>query len=116
MTNLRAPEDSTLRVRGLPTDANRWSVLCLNCDAALSGPFCSMCSQRAVPPHPTARELAGDAFAEFSGWDGKFAGTIRTLIAKPGELTRQWLAGRRVRFIAPLRLYLTASLVYFLVQ
>ena len=52
---------------------------CLNCGHELHGQFCSECGQRAVPPHPTVRELAGDAFAEFSGWDGKFAETIRRL-------------------------------------
>jgi len=93
-----------------------WDVACLNCGSHLQGPFCSMCGQRALPPHPTVSELVGDAFAEFSGWDGKFAETIRTLVRKPGELTRQWLQGRRVHFISPLRLYLTASLVYFVVQ
>lgn len=112
-----APDDEiTLPVRGLPSAATRWNVQCLNCGQELHGHFCSECGQRAVPPHPTLRELAGDAFSEFSGWDGKFAETIRTLVRKPGELTRQWLAGRRVHFIAPLRLYLTASLVFFVVQ
>jgi hypothetical protein len=115
MANLRAPEDTTLRVQGLPTSDNRWEVLCLNCEAQLHGPFCSKCGQRAVPPHPTVRELAGDAFSEFLGWDGKFAETIRTLLRKPGELTRQWVEGRRAHFISPWRLYLTASLVYFAV-
>ena len=88
----------------------------VNCGAALAGPFCAECGQRAVPPHPSVAELAGDALTEFSGWDGKFAETMRLLLLKPGELTRQWLDGRRVHFIAPLRLYLTASLVFFLVQ
>ncbi len=116
MTDLRAPDETTMRVRGLPTAENRWSVQCLNCEAPLQGAFCSRCGQRAVPPHPTMRELAGDAVAEFSGWDGKFSETIRTLVRRPGELTRQWLAGRRVHFISPLRLYLTASLLFFIVQ
>jgi len=93
-----------------------WDVQCLNCEAPLTGPFCAQCGQRAVPPHPTVRELAGDAVAEFSGWDGKFAETVRTLIRRPGELTRQWLEGRRAHFISPLRLYLTASVLFFIVQ
>src|SRR4051812_43604147 len=93
-----------------------WEAVCLNCQAALAGPFCSTCGQRAVPPHPTMRELAGDALSEFLGWDGKFADTLRLLIRRPGELTRQWLGGRRVHFIGPLRLYLTASFVFFLLQ
>src|ERR1043165_1488243 len=115
MTDLRAPENSTLRVQGLPTAENRWQVQCLNCDAPLSGPFCSNCGQRAAPPHPTMREIAGDTFAELSGWDGKLADTFRTLLLKPGELTREWIEGKRVSFILPLRLYLTASLLYFIV-
>jgi hypothetical protein len=88
---------------------------CLNCGAALTSAFCAECGQRVVPAHPTLSELAGDAFAELSGWDGKFVMTFRTLLTRPGELTRQFVEGKRVRFIAPVRLYLTVSLVYFIV-
>src|SRR3954466_13252843 len=103
---LRARDvDSTLRTSVSADDRSvAWRVKCLNCGAALAGAFCAECGQRAMPPHPTVRELVGDAFAEFVGWDGKFADTLRTLLRKPGELTRQWLDGRRVRFISPLRL------------
>ncbi len=66
--------------------------------------------------HPTVSELAGDTLSEVSGWDGKFAATIRTLIKKPGQLTRQWLDGRRASFISPVRLYLTASVLFFVLQ
>ena len=86
---------------------------CLNCHAPLAGPFCSECGQRDVPPYPSVRELVVDAFSEFSGWDGRLATTVRGLITRPGRLTREFLEGRRARFISPLRLYLTASLVYF---
>lgn len=115
MIGPRDPDDVTVPVHGLPSPATRWNVQCLNCQAELHGHFCARCGQRAVPPHPTVRQLAGDALSEFTGWDGKFAGTIRTLFRQPGELTRQWLEGRRSRFISPVRLYLTASLMYFLV-
>jgi hypothetical protein len=88
---------------------------CLNCDATLAGPFCASCGQRAIPAYPTVHELANDAFHELSGWDGRLATTIRTLFRRPGELTRDFLAGRRARHISPIRLYLMASVVYFLV-
>ncbi len=91
------------------------SSACLNCATPLSGPFCSHCGQRDVPPYPSVRELVVDAFWELSGWDGRFASTIRALALKPGLLTREFLEGRRARYISPLRLYLMASLVYFLV-
>jgi len=91
------------------------SALCLNCGASLSGLFCASCGQRDLPPYPSVRELAVDAVSEFSGWDGRLASTLRALIQRPGKLTHEFLEGRRVRYISPLRLYLMASLVYFLI-
>jgi hypothetical protein len=87
---------------------------CLNCGTPLSGRFCGECGQRAVGAYPTVREIAGDVWHELSGYDGRFVRTFRVLLAQPGELTVDTLKGRRVRYISPVRLYLVASLVYFL--
>jgi hypothetical protein len=104
-----AAEIEDARAAGEP-----WATRCLNCDSPLKGHFCSSCGQRVVPPNPTVHELAGEAFAEFSGWDGKVAATARLLIRKPGALTCEYLAGRRARYIQPVRLYLTFSVAFFL--
>jgi len=90
-------------------------ALCLNCGAPLHGPFCAACGQRALPPYPTAREMVGDAWEEMSGWDGRFARTLRTLFGRPGAITIETLEGRRARYVKPLRLYLTASVLFFIV-
>jgi hypothetical protein len=92
-----------------------WEITCLNCTSALSGPFCSHCGQRAIPPHPSLAEIGGEAFAELSGWDGKIADTLRLLILRPGRLTVEFLDGKRAQFITPFRLYLWCSVLYFLV-
>lgn len=89
------------------------SGTCLNCGAPLTGPFCAACGQRDIPPYPSTRELVVDAFWELSGWDGRFASTVRALVRHPGMLTREFLEGRRARYLSPLRLYLLASLAYF---
>lgn len=86
---------------------------CLNCGAPLQGAFCAACGQRAVPPNPTVTELAGDAWQELSGYDGRIAATIRGLL-RPGYLTREYIAGRRARYLSPVRFYLIVSVVYFL--
>src|SRR5256885_655518 len=83
--------------------------------ATTSGPFCAVCGQRDIPPYPSVRELAVDAMSEFSGWDGRLASTLRALFQRPGMLTHEFLEGRRVRYISPLRLYLMTSLVYFVI-
>lgn len=106
-------DEHRLRERAQLIDGH--SSVCLNCGASLSGPFCASCGQRDIPPYPSVRELAVDAVAEFSGWDGRLASTLRALIERPGKLTHEFLEGRRARYISPLRLYLLASLVYFLI-
>lgn len=104
----------TRLVGGAPPAEPR-SPVCLNCGTALTGPFCAQCGQRDIPPYPSVRELVIDAFWELSGWDGRFAATVRALVRHPGMLTREFLEGRRARYLSPLRLYLMASLAYFVV-
>lgn len=87
---------------------------CLNCGATLSGAFCAQCGQRSVPADPTVSELMGDTWQELSGYDGRIAATLRALM-HPGRLTNEYLAGRRARYVTPVKLYLTVSVIYFLV-
>ena len=87
---------------------------CLNCSAPLHGPFCGACGQRAVPPHPTVRELAGDAWQEMTGYDGRIMATLRGL-SRPGFLTREYLEGRRAHYLPPVRVYLFVSVIYFVI-
>lgn len=88
---------------------------CLNCGADLHGAFCSHCGQRAIAAYPTIHELAGDAWRELSGYDGRFARTLKILFRRPGALTLEVLQGRRASYISPVRLYLVASLLYFVI-
>ena len=69
-----------------------------------------------VPPHPTTKELVGDAYDELVGWDGKLARTLRLLLVHPGALTRAVIEGRRNSYVTSVRLYLLCSVLYFLVQ
>jgi len=54
-----------------------------------------------------------DVLNEFLNWDSKFFATIALLIAKPWRLTNEFVAGHRVRYVHPLRLYLLASILFF---
>ena len=87
---------------------------CLNCGSELVGSFCSRCGQRAIAAYPTVAEMIGDAWHELSGYDGRIARTVRMLVQRPGALTVETLEGRRARYLSPVRLYLIASLAYFL--
>ena len=49
--------------------------------------------QRAIAPYPSVHEMAGDAWAELSGYDGRIARTLRLLMRRPGALTVNALQG-----------------------
>ena len=86
---------------------------CANCDAPLVGPYCAQCGQRAaeriVPLHEMTREWVEDLF-EF---DIRIFRTLPTFFFKPGRLTDEYVRGRRVRYVRPLRLYLVSSFILF---
>jgi Protein of unknown function (DUF3667) len=86
---------------------------CLNCGRPLTGPYCAECGQKQRDTDPTLREFLHETSAEFTQWDGKIPSTLKTLFLEPGGLTEDFLAGRRVRWLQPLRLYLICSLAFF---
>ena len=59
--------------------------------------------------------MLADAWENFSGWDNRFLRSFRVLLLQPGALTAEVLRGRRASYITPLRLYLVASVAYFLI-
>jgi hypothetical protein len=87
---------------------------CLNCGAELAGAFCSQCGQEDNDVRISLKQLGRDFFSEQLGIESKVPRTVWALVSKPGFLTREYLSGRRVRWLLPLKLYLSASVVYFL--
>lgn len=89
---------------------------CPNCDAPAADAYCSRCGQGQHDRLRTSLPaLVREAFAELLDLDAKVAVTLRTLVRRPGLLTTEYLAGRRARYVRPLRLYLTLSVLYFVV-
>jgi hypothetical protein len=86
---------------------------CENCGAQLSGRYCAQCGQPAIDYRRSFRHVVVDVLDSFLNWDSKFFATIGLLIAKPWRLTNEFLAGKRMRYVHPLRLYLLASILFF---
>ena len=86
---------------------------CENCGTQLIGHYCSKCGQAAIDYRRSFGHVVLDVLNEFLNWDSKFFGTIGLLFARPWRLTNEFLEGKRVRHVHPLRLYLLASVVFF---
>jgi hypothetical protein len=88
---------------------------CENCGAPLTGEFCAQCGQHAIDYRRSIFRVLVDAADSFLNWDTKFLQTMTVLLLRPWKLTNDFNAGRRARYVHPLRLYLIASIIFFLV-
>lgn len=88
---------------------------CENCDTLLAGEYCSACGQHAIDYRRSLWRVTVDALDSFLNWDTKFLKSVGVLLTRPGKLTNDFNAGRRVRYVHPLRLYLLASIAFFLI-
>lgn len=62
------------------------------------------------------RDFVHELVAEHFGLDSKVARTLIALVRWPGRLTNEFIQGRRVRYVPPLRLYLSLSVLFFLLS
>lgn len=89
------------------------SLACKNCGASTQGNYCQQCGQATHLHVPSAREFLHEFIAHYVALEGKLWKTLALLISKPGMLTREYIEGRRVRYLEPLRVYLTFSIIFF---
>ena len=87
---------------------------CENCETPLVGPYCAQCGQHAIDYRRSLMQVMIDAADSFFDWDTKFLRSLGILLLRPGRLTNDFNAGRRVRYMHPLRLYFLASIAFFL--
>lgn len=88
-------------------------TFCPDCGTARPGRFCPNCGQKDQPIRQTTRQFLRQSFNEYFGIDGRLWQSLRLLLFRPGALTVEYLQGRRSRYLAPLRLYLSATVLFF---
>lgn len=115
---MSAPRHSSnvLRFRSTPAkrsqhDGPAANHECSNCGTRIQGNFCHACGQ-AAHVHHSLLHLVEEMVHGLWHFDAKGWRTLPLLVANPGELTRRYIDGQRVRFIAPLGLYL--FMVFFM--
>lgn len=87
---------------------------CLNCGHLVEEHFCPKCGQENIIVKEDALHMVIHAIADYFHFEHKFFGTMKPLLLKPGKLTKQYVEGKRVSFIHPIRLYIFVSIVFFI--
>jgi len=88
------------------------STACHNCGSVLTGRWCHDCGQDSRDPLRVLASIVGEFADAALSWDSKLARTLKALLFEPGFLSNEFVAGRRARYVGPVRLYLLASIVY----
>ncbi len=92
------------------------SEVCANCGAELTGAYCASCGQkRFVDADRRLGRLLQQFVEAATDLDGRFWGSVGALLLQPGRLSRDFIAGRRTRWMSPIALFLLINVVYFVV-
>jgi len=87
---------------------------CDNCKKPLLGPYCGYCGQQAESTLKYFWTVILHLLDDILSFDSRASRTIWPLLLRPGFLTNEYIQGRRVHYVPPLRLYLFISIVFFL--
>lgn len=90
---------------------------CTNCEAELPDPtpaFCPSCGQETQIKPPGVGEFLQQFSGTYFASEGALWRTFKLLLSQPGELTAQYLNGRRKQYVLPLRLFLSMTVVMLL--
>ncbi len=89
-------------------------VSCENCHAQVSGSFCSQCGQSVESTLRYFWNVILHLLDDIFSFDSRASRTLRPLLFVPGFLTNEYIQGRRVHYVPPLRLYLFVSIIFFI--
>jgi hypothetical protein len=90
---------------------------CLNCDFEVKteNKYCPNCGQENADKRISVFFLLKDAFETVFNFESRVFKTIPYFLFYPGRLTNEFLAGKRVRYMHPFKIYLLSSIVFFFV-
>lgn len=93
----------------MPRSARR----CENCGVPLQGDHCHGCGQPTKGLVRHFSSVLGDFIDTVFNIDSRVLRTLGPLLTSPGFLSMEYFAGRRVRYVTPMRLFLFLSLLAF---
>jgi len=97
---------------------NKRGIICLNCEQPISDNdnFCSNCGQVNDELPLSIKQFISEFFSGFFSFDTRFFKTFIPLIFKPGSVSKDYVEGKRRRYVNPFQLYLHITIVFFLLQ
>lgn len=92
----------------------RENNVCQNCGFTVENRYCSNCSQENTETRQSFGYVVKHFFEDFTHYDNAFWKTMKYLLFYPAKLTKEYLSGKRMSFVPPVKLYIFISFVTFL--
>jgi hypothetical protein len=87
---------------------------CASCGASMHGGFCAACGERRLDHHDLSlRHFLQHSLHDVTHFDTKIFRSMGVLLRHPGRLTREYFAGRRIRFLTPVQLFVMINVIFF---
>ncbi|MFC1853339.1 DUF3667 domain-containing protein [candidate division CSSED10-310 bacterium] len=90
--------------------------VCLNCGAPLDGSFCAQCGQKNISPRLQMGDLFSDFFTHFLNVEAVLPKTLIGLTVNPGRVAREYVTGKRIRYLNPLKYCLILAACFMLLN
>jgi len=90
-------------------------VACVTCGAPMTGEFCAQCGERRADSHDLSlRNFLKDSLASVLNFDARGYRSIVHLVTRPGQLTADYVTGRRSNYLTPIQVFLVANVLFFI--
>jgi hypothetical protein len=105
---------SVLAMVSKENSGSRTSLHCRNCGVYAPDLYCPHCGQETEEHPPAFWKFVHEFVLHYFAAEGRLWRTLDALVLHPGRLTIDYLRGRKLAYVLPLRLYLTVSILFFL--
>lgn len=91
--------------------------ICPTCGQSVGTPYCPRCGEKPLRPRDlTLGGLLEQAFQALSSVDSTLIRSFRVLLTRPGELTANYVSGRRAAWLGPVHVFIIANVLLFAAQ
>lgn len=96
---------------------SNFDMHCPNCNNKVNPEmkFCPNCGQEQEDRASNMKDFIKHFLGDYFTFDSKIFNSLVPLLIRPGYLTSEFIIGRRIRYIPPIRLYIFISILFFLI-
>lgn len=88
---------------------------CKNCQQTFNGYFCNHCGEKVIQKEDLGlKKINSELFNALTFADSKLWRTLKLIITQPGQYSKYYVEGIRVRYMRPISLFFLANLLYFI--